>query len=204
MRRYARLVTISLLLYATASVHGRLNPQPVQKKGRGQASAAARTRVNACSLIKSEELLAVQGEATRETKLSESANGSLATGQCLYILPTYSKSLSLSLTQRDASKGEGVKLREWWEEKFHAFEEEEKGGKSKERGAREKEAEGESRPLRVEGIGEEAFWIGNRMLGSLYVLSKNSVLRLSLGGPDDEPTKISKLKTLAQKAIKRL
>lgn len=42
------------------------------------------------------------------------------------------------------------------------------------------------------------------MLGALYVFSKNSILRLSLGGPEDEETKIKKLKALAQNAINRL
>jgi hypothetical protein len=200
MRRCTRLITVSILLYATTAFGGRLDQPSNQTK-----STDAKTRVDACSLIKSEELLAVQGEATKETRPSENANGSLATGQCLYILPTYSKSLSLSLTQRDASKGQGVKLKELWEEKFRAFEEEEeKGSKSKEKNSGEKEEKGESRPVRIEGVGEEAFWVGNRMLGALYVLSKNSILRLSLGGPEDDAAKISKLKMLARKAIKRL
>jgi hypothetical protein len=203
--------------------------QNERQKSAGTTGATAKTRVDACSLLKSDELLAIQGEAIRETKLSESASGSLATQQCLYILQTYSKSLSLSLTQRDSSKGEGVKLKEFWEEKFRAFEEEEereKGGNKGERSAKEAEREREkkrdaargessrqdkerdeeeeSKPVRVPGVGEEAFWVGNRMLGALYVFSKNSILRLSLGGPEDEAAKIIKLKALAQKAIKRL
>lgn len=208
---------------AVAQATAPANLPPVvneQQKGVGSKRGVARTRVNACSLIKSDELLAVQGETPTDAKLTESTEGSIATGHCIYILPTYSKSLSLSLTQRDASQGEGIKLKDFWEERFRAFEEEEKGGKKqdqserererekkrarRESAEREREGEEEAQPVRVTGIGEEAFWVGNRMLGALYVFSNNSMLRLSLGGPEDEATKISKLKVLARKAIKRL
>lgn len=234
MRISARLLLlISLLLPAaaasptqsstaqTTAANKRSAAQGEQQKGISSTGANARTRIDACSLIKSDELLAIQGEAAKETTRSESSNGSIAAQNCLYILPTYSKSLSLTLTQRDSSKGEGVKLKEFWEEKFRTSEEEErekgsgKGGKSERekkeaaggegsRVKKDREEEEEGKKVRITGVGEEAFWVGNHLVGALYVFSKNSILRLSLGGPEDETTKINKLKLLAQKAIKRL
>jgi len=54
------------------------------------------------------------------------------------------------------------------------------------------------------GVGEEAFWVGNRIMGALYVLKGNAFLRISVGGEKDESVRITKTKTLAQKALKRL
>lgn len=198
--------------------------QNEQKPEANNAGASAAAKIDVCSLIKSEELQAIQGEAIKETKPSVHANGSFIISHCLYMLPTFSKSLSLELTQRDPSKTEAVDLKKIWEERFGKAEGERDKGREKDRkGEREKEREREkkegaqeggdkvrgeeeeeSEAQRVEGIGEEAFWVGNRVLGALYIFSKNSILRLSLGGPEDEAAKIKKLKVLAQKAIERL
>jgi hypothetical protein len=40
--------------------------------------------------------------------------------------------------------------------------------------------------------------------GALYVLKKNSFIRISVGGPGNEDEKISKSKALARNALKRL
>ncbi len=59
-------------------------------------------------------------------------------------------------------------------------------------------------PKKIDGIGEEAFWASNRFGGMLYVLKGDAFIFISLGGPDDEETKIDKSKALAQKALQRL
>ena len=61
-----------------------------------------------------------------------------------------------------------------------------------------------SAPQRVEGIGEAAFWTGNRVGGALYVLKRDSYIRVSVGGAEDQKTKIEKSKALARLALKRL
>lgn len=202
----------------TAAVNTANAPQNEQKTD--ATDQKPKTGPDACSLISSDELQAIQGEALKETKLSNSPGGPLVSQQCVYLLPTYSKSLSLQLIQGDAAS-----IKKSWEDKFRQAEEEEKEtgrekgreGKGEKGGAREKkegaggqgggregEEEEESKPVRVTGIGEEAFWIGNRIVGALYVFSNNSILRLSIGGPENEEAKIKKLKVLAQKAINRL
>ena len=59
-------------------------------------------------------------------------------------------------------------------------------------------------PKKIDGVGDEAFWIGNRVGGALYVLKKDAFIRISIGGPDNEESKIKKLKALAEKALPRL
>jgi hypothetical protein len=53
-------------------------------------------------------------------------------------------------------------------------------------------------------VGEKAFWSGNRFGGALYVLKGDVFIRISVGGPDKEETKIEKSKRLAEKALGRL
>ena len=67
----------------------------------------------------------------------------------------------------------------------------------------EEEEEG-APPERVRGVGDEAFWTGSRIGGTLYVLKGNSYLRISIGGAADQPTKMKRSKVLAQKAVARL
>jgi len=46
--------------------------------------------------------------------------------------------------------------------------------------------------------------MGSEKAGAVYVLTKNRMVRVSVGGPDDAKTKIEKSKTLAAKVLKRL
>jgi hypothetical protein len=68
---------------------------------------------------------------------------------------------------------------------------------------REEEAKG-AQPTPVAGIGEEAFWTGNQINSSLYVRGSNVVIRLSIGGPDEQSVKIKKAKTLIEQVLRRL
>jgi hypothetical protein len=81
------------------------------------------------------------------------------------------------------------------------------GGNEKNReeskGENNKEHEG-VRPQKIEGIGEESYWMGNPMGGILYVLTKDRMLRISFGGPASAEDKLAKSKALAQKALNRL
>jgi hypothetical protein len=73
--------------------------------------------------------------------------------------------------------------------------------------AREKKEEGEEEgkgPLEVEGLGDEAFWVGNNTIGVLHVLKGDGYITLSVGGPEDQAVKIEKTKTLARAILPRL
>jgi hypothetical protein len=70
---------------------------------------------------------------------------------------------------------------------------------------REEEEEEHHAPLKkIDGVGEEAFWVGNRVGGAMYILKGNASIRLSIGGPDNEEEKIKKTRALAEKALARL
>ena len=57
---------------------------------------------------------------------------------------------------------------------------------------------------KIDGVGEQAFWNGNRFGGALYVLKNDVIVRVSVGGPDDQETNLEKSKALAEKALLRL
>ena len=98
----------------------------------------------------------------------------------------------------------------YWAESFRWFtgdaSDEEKSAEKKEKygGAEWEEKEKRVPPKKVDGIGEEAYWSGNRFGGALYVLAKDAIVRISVGGPDNEQIKIDKSKALALKALERL
>ena len=87
-------------------------------------------------------------------------------------------------------------------------EQERKNGQVREGGHKEKEREGEeeeSRPRRVAGLGEEAYWSGNQITGALSVLTaKNAIVRVSVGGPESQDEKIKRASALARKLLKQL
>src|SRR2546425_66378 len=154
-------------------------------------STVANGNFDACKLIAPSEIQDVQGEAVLEAKSSESKTGGFAIAQCYYALPTQSNSVSLEVTRLDPGQSAPAGPRDRWKKLFH--------------GDGDQEGEKESgKPQPVSGVGDEAFWSGNPMVGALYVLKDNSYLRISIGGAEDASVKIRKTKALAQKALKRL
>ena len=180
-----------------------------------KVETAVKPKVDACALLNSKEIEAVQGEALKETKLSGQAGGGLQFSQCFFTLPTFSNSISLLVAQ----KGDGADAKDpkdFWRETFQKGVTEEKdrdrerernkkdGDKDKKAGGRGEEEEGSTPPQKVSGVGDDAFWLGSRVGGAIYVLKGNAYIRISVGGPGDQASKIKKSKTLAQKAIARL
>ncbi|MFL5312312.1 MAG: hypothetical protein ACJ79H_17910 [Myxococcales bacterium] len=156
-------------------------------------AAAAAAPAGACALLSAGEIRRVQGEEPKETKPSERQAGGLVVQQCFYLLPDFSRSVSLEVTR-------GEKVRDLWNERFG----EKRGSGEKEREAGREDAEREERPERVRGIGEQAFWTGNPRLGGLYVLRKGAMLRLSVGGNDPKAKKVRRLTSLARFALRRM
>jgi len=75
-------------------------------------------------------------------------------------------------------------------------------------GKREQKAEpeggGARKPRRIEGLGEDAYWVGTPITGALYVLQGDNFVRISVGGVGEEPARIEKSKVLARAVVKRL
>lgn len=165
------------------------------------SSAAGKQKINACAMLTSQEIEAIQGEALRETRLNESSAEGLDVSQCFFTLPTFTRSISLAVTRRADGPG-AHDPRQFWKETFHRDKEPRKDRDRERDGEREGE---ESRPpQKISGIGDEAFWMTSPAAGILYVLKGSSFVRLSIGGNEDQQTKIKKSKALARKVIDRL
>jgi hypothetical protein len=161
-------------------------------------------------------------------------SGGLAISHCVYLLPTYSKSLSLDIMRAAPSNAGSGALEKFWETRFEDGEKERehegekarpasadregekarpasgsdrerKKARAPSRSDREREKEEmESKPLPVSGVGDEAFWVGSGVKGSLYVRSDGAVLILSIGGSEDESTRLKKTIQLAQHALNHI
>jgi hypothetical protein len=180
-------------------------------------TSTAKAQVDVCGLLTSDDLKAVQGEALKEAQRSDRRDGDFIVAQCYYALPTTSNSVVLNVTT--ANDGQSARSpKQFWEDTFGR--DEAKGGGSRKERDREKVGEqakkdkpkaggGEAEesaaaPEKVQGLGDEAFWIASRVGGALYVLKKDVFFRISVGGAGGEKTKLKKSKTLAQQALKRM
>ncbi len=165
--------------------------------------------VEACSLITLEEVGAIQGATIFDAKNSVTFDGSYLVSLCYYSSREPNQAISFALTQASA----GSAPSEYWKQTFGRFRGNDEGAREerdtvepqKEGKRTEKEEEEKIPPPRkIDALGEEAFWSGNRFGGALYVLKGNFVLRISVGGGDSEQIKIDKSRALAEKALSRL
>jgi hypothetical protein len=181
------------------------------------AVVTSQGKIDVCELLTSKELQAVQGEAVKDAKRSSHAEGGFMISQCFYTLPTFTNSISLMVAQKGDTAG-ARDPREFWKETFDRPNEEANGDKKEsahqnnkdeekaKSGTREQaeEKERSTRPRKITGLGDDAYWTGNRFGGALYALKGDTYIRLSVGGPGDQEAKITKAKALAQMIIKRL
>ena len=184
----------SILLVAGCSKRERSSETPEAKPAEEVAQKADQPIVDACTLLTSEEVAAIQGEAVKETKKAEKSEGGLLVSQCYFVLPTHVNSINLGAVQR-ARDEQARDPRQVWKETFAPEKLEEKGPDGKVR---------KGLPERIPNLGEDAFWRDDRRAGVLYVLKGNAYLRLTIGGADDKETKIKKCSELARKALSRL
>lgn len=163
-----------------------------QPTGGASADAAAKSKSDTCSLIERSEIEAVQHAKVQGVAPSERTGDGLAISQCFYTVTSDdgSKNLSvhLEVMRNDAAHAGGDALGGLWRERFRAAKDKRKTFK----------------PRAVEGVGDEAYWVGNNRVGTLYALKKDKLVRVSVGGPEGEDLKIEKSKTLARSALQRL
>ncbi len=177
-------------------------------------SSAVKPSVDACTLLTSDEIKAVQGEAVKSTKASNRGAGDFIVTQCYYELPTASNSISVTMTEGNTDRKGGQSIKDLWENTFGKDEKKSEREKERDKEKKKPAAQSESRregeeeegaPLEpVRGVGDEAFWSASRVGGALYVLKGKSYIRISVGGKGDAEAKLAKSKTLAQKALRRL
>jgi hypothetical protein len=176
---------------------GSANATPGASSG-SDGSVAQRT-ADACSLLTADEIKSVQGEELKDTKLSTRSDGGFIISQCFFTLSTFTNSISLAVTQKSDEQG-ARDPREFWDETFNRHEDREREKKRK----GEEEEEDEAIPEKVDGVGDEAFWMGSRVGGALYVLKNNRYIRISIGGAANAESKIKRSKELAEKVVARL
>ena len=170
----------------------------------------------ACRLLTAADVAAVQPGKLVETKPTSSEAGGYAISDCFYRLEPFTSSVSVEVTRRGLGKAANDPA-ERWERMFRAEagegdrdadedrEREEKQTGSGAPGVRGIEKE-KAPPLAVPGVGDEAFWIGNRASGVLYALARgrHAYVRVSVGGAGTEEEKRAKAVDLARKALRRL
>jgi hypothetical protein len=208
MRPKIFLYLLCSLLFALGACHKRTTAQPY----RSASAEPVPAKFDVCGLITKEEIEAVEGSALKETKSSARADGGFRVSQCFYTAAEFSRSVSLSVTQTDPDSQAKRSPKNFWKETFGRYEggaKEGEGDKEKKESLREQqrgkgEEERSRPPKKIEGIGEGAYWMGNRFGGALYVLKKDAFIRVSVGGSDSEEVKIDKSKALAEKALSRL
>jgi len=188
-----------------------VSPTPAQSSPTNQVvPLPPEPRIAPCSLITNEEVGAIQHATITDAKSSAGVSGGMLMSQCYYNAREPNMSVSLAVIEHNPQDASAPDAKSYWTESFHRFSvdesDEEKSGEKKEKlgGVEREEKEKRVPPKRLDGIGDEAYWSANRFGGALYVLAKDAIVRISVGGSDNEQTKIDKSKALALKALERL
>lgn len=176
--------------------------------------APPRAKIDACALLTAEDMREVQNAPLTSKTGNQNSTGKIFVSQCYFAADPPHQSISLAITQNDPASRDPDGANEYWREisRHSGDEEKEKSESEEDREKREslkqherREEEAEGAPLKkIDGVGEEAYWAGSRVGGALYVLGKNVIVRVSVGGPDTEEAKIDKSKKVATKALQRL
>jgi hypothetical protein len=111
------------------------------------------------------------------------------------------------LATPSSAKPSALTPRKFWQRQFHTPDMELDEMRAADKSAQKREPEGEEearKPRRIEGLGEEAYWVGTPITGALYVLRGDNFVRISVGGVGEESARIEKSKVLARAVVKRL
>ncbi len=201
MRWHVLVPLFCSLIVVSAGCKKRETRPPVPRSSQESNQA----KVEVCNLLTKGEIEAIQGSPIKETKSSARSDAAFRVSQCFYTATEFSKSVSVAVMQRDPGRPTATSPRDFWKERFGRYSADEKErDKNKEQSERKEEKEDSVPPKKIDGIGEEAFWASNRFGGVLYILKGDAFISISLGGSDNEETKIKKSKALAQKALQRL
>jgi len=206
--RYAiRIVVCGFFLCAIALPAKQAPGRSPQKRMSSHAATSASGKKDACILLTAAEIEAVQGEPVKETKASVQPNGEMLISGCLFQTTNFAKSVSVALATPSSAKPSALTPRKFWQKQFHAPDMEEDKMRAAGNKAQKPEPEGEEetrKPRRIEGLGEDAYWVGTPITGALYVLQGDNFVRISVGGVGEESARIEKSKVLARAVVKRL
>jgi hypothetical protein len=152
-------------------------------------------KTGAGKLLMSSEIESITGESAKQAVTSSRTEAGFAISQCYFQTATPAKSVVVTVTSRGPGP-DAKEPRQFWADKFHG------------EGNEEKESEEPQRrqapPEKVEGVGDEAYWVESGSTGALYAIQASSFIRVAVGGSDDKAVRIEKAKRLAQLVLKRL
>jgi len=151
--------------------------------------AAAESLPDPCKLLTISDVEQAQGNVYLDTAKSVKTSGGVTVAQCYFRLAEESRSVTLELTRAKSPHA----THELWEKQFESKEKE-----------KHEEGESETHGIEVKGVGEDAIWTGNRVSGALYVLSGDTILRISLGGIGTQELKVERAKMLARRVLPKL
>src|SRR5205085_5619393 len=195
---------VILFIFSLAFLSCRKNPsldadlvRPQQSVKTNPASAMAESgiKIEADKLLTSSEIESVTGEPAKQAVTSARTEAGFAVSQCYFQTATAAKSVVVTVTNRGPGP-DAKEPRQFWAEKFHGEGNEEKDTEEPQRR--------QAPPERVEGVGDEAYWVESGSTGALYVIQANSFIRVAIGGLDDKAIRIDKAHRLAQLILKRL
>ena len=211
MVRILPLLLIGLLCTACKkSQRSALPPATPAQQQLATHNQAAQPRVPPCTLITKEEVGEIQRATITDAKGSAGLSGTMLMSQCYYSAKEPNMSVSLAVIEHNPQDASAPDARTYWNESLRRLtgetHDQENSAEEKDSRRSETSEEKENRlaPKKVDGVGEEAYWSGTRFGGALYILAKDAIIRVSVGGPGDEQAKLQKSKQLAQKALVRL
>jgi len=201
-----RIVVCGFFLCAIALPAKQGPGRSPQKRMSSDAATSTSGKKDACILLTAAEIEAIQGEAVKKAEASVQPNGEMLISGCLFRTTNFAKSVSVALATPSSAKPSALTPRKFWLRQFHAPDvEEDKMRAAGKKGKPEPEGEEETRkPRRIEGLGEDAYWVGTPIAGALYVLQGDNFVRISVGGVGEESARIEKSKVLARAVVKRL
>lgn len=156
-----------------------------------------------CRLLTRDEVGKVAGGRIAETKATRRVAGSIEVADCFYRAERFDGSVSLEMAR--SAKASEQRVRERWRAVFYGEANREGEGEAEESSLGEASGKEKAPPPRpIEGLGDEAFWLGNPASGVLYVLKGDRYLRISVGGAGDDGVKQRKATDLARQALRRM
>src|SRR5438552_4413660 len=185
------------LLSCRRNAYSNADPVAPQQSKTNTASLVTESgmKIEADKLLMSSEIESVTGERAKQAATSARTEAGFAISQCYFQTATPAKSVVVTVT----SRGPGLDAKEprqFWAEKFHGEGTEEKDTEEPQR----KQAP----PEKVEGVGDEAYWVESGSTGALYAIQANRLIRVAIGGSDGKAIRIDKAKRLAELVLKRL
>ena len=197
MNRLLLLICVCAIGASGCNRRSRLNSD-LSSKSPEKSQSGSNATLDASNLLTGSDIQSVLHEALTDKVGSSHSESGFDIAQCYFTVSVPSKSVVVTVTSRGKSS-EGKDPRDFWFEKFHPDK-----SRSNEKEEGEEEARDSVPPSKVEGVGEEAFWVRTGSLGALYALQRDKFIRVAIGGADDEPTRKEKSATLARLALKAL